>query len=174
MVGPTKNTGGPPKNYKVKYITINIKDTSRATEIAAVTGAELFRDAARNRILKFTLASHARYTALFQLSSPLVLSPNDSSGIFQVIFANALPKDIAFTCYGESGTILSSGILSLDSTGNVGILKLSQTNTPIDGLMLFNGSPNPTTGKYNMNLTLPEDDFIFLHVTDMNGREIYV
>ena len=171
--GPSKNRAGSYP-YKLKYITVSIMDSVFSAEIAGLTGAEMYNEKERSKFLKFSMTSHARHNALLELSSPLEILSNDSSGVFQIFFANALPKELLFSCYDNSGSVLSSGTLALDSTGNVGVMKLGKTSEPIDQLMIFNGFPNPTSGRYNIKISLPENDNISLHVFDISGKEVYV
>ena len=171
--GPSKNRAGSSP-YKLKYITVSIMDSVFSAEIAGLTGAEMYNEKERSKFLKFSMTSHARHNALLELSSPLEILSNDSSGVFQIFFANALPKELLFSCYDNSGSVLSSGTLALDSTGNVGVMKLGKTSEPIDQLMIFNGFPNPTSGRYNIKISLPENDNISLHVFDISGKEVYV
>ena len=172
IAGPSKNISGA-EPYKIKYITLSLQDTAKGAEIAGLTGAEMYNEKERNKILKFSNTAHARYNALLELVGPLELVSNDSSGVFQVFFANALPKELLFNCYDNSGSILSSGTLALDSAGSVGVMKLGKTNEQSDQLMIFNGYPNPTSGRYNFKMSLPESDNITLHVFDISGKEVY-
>jgi hypothetical protein len=176
VTGPSKTYSGNSP-YKIKYITLSIKDTADTagkTEIAALTGAEMYSEKGRWERLKFSLASHGRYNALFQFQNPLDLKSKDSSGVFQIIFANALPKEILYNCYGTSGSVLSSGTLTLDTGGSIGIVKLGKTNQNGEGLMIFNGFPTPTNGQFNIKLNLPENDNVAIHVFDINGKEVLV
>jgi hypothetical protein len=173
IFGPSQSFSGKSP-YKIKYITVSIKDTTGGVEIAGVTGAEQYSEKERYEILDFSLASHARHDALFQLSNPLDLKSKDSSGVFQIFFANRLPKDVTFNCYGINGSVLSSGKLSLDTVGSVGVVKLGKKSEMTDALMIFNGFPTPTTGKYNIKLNLPDNDNISIHVSDLAGKEVLI
>lgn len=171
ILGPSE-TKPEPNPYKVKYITFGIMDTANGPEIIGCTGAEQYYTKEREQFIRMKYTSHARYNALLELSDLLSLNAKDSSGIFQLFFANGNPKSITFNCYDETGSILSAGTIPLDSSGSVGVIQLGKSNYQGPGILLFNGYPNPTQDRYNMMVSLPTSTEINIVVLDLQGKEV--
>ncbi|OYU94544.1 MAG: hypothetical protein CFE21_16205 [Bacteroidetes bacterium B1(2017)] len=171
IAGPSE-TKLDPNPYKVRYVTFGIMDSVNGPEIVGSTGAEQYYTKERAAFLRMKYTSHARYNALLELSDPLMLAANDSSGIFQLFFANGNPRNITFNCYDDNGSILSGGTIQLDSSGSVGVIQLGKTNTQGAGILLFNGYPNPTQDRYTMMLSLPYATDVNLVVMDLQGKEV--
>lgn len=171
ITGPSA-TKGEPNPYKLKYITLGISDTANGPEIIGTTGAEQYYTKEREQMLRLKYSSHARHNALFELADQLALPAKDSSGIFQLFFANGHPRAIQFTCYDDNGSILSGGTLALDTSISVGVIQLGKPNSQGAGILLFNAYPNPTQNQFQVMLSLPESTEITMVVSDLQGKEV--
>lgn len=169
IAGPS-STHSDPNPYKVKYLTINIPDSNGGPEIIGISGAELFEVKERANMLKIEKSSHARYTALIQINQALNLKQNDSSGIFQLFFANGIPRNATFHFYDEEGSVLSSANSTLDTSIGVGVTQLGKSSFGLNQMMLFSGYPNPTSDNYNLNISMVEASEVEIQVTDINGK----
>jgi hypothetical protein len=161
-----------PNPFKLKYLTINIPDSSGGPEIIGLTGAELYSVKGREQMLTIERASHARYTALFKLKSALNMGPADTSGIFQVFFANGIPKNAFFNFYNEEGSMLSSSTLALDTSLGTSVTQLGKNGFGSNQMMLFSGYPNPTSDQFNLSISMVEAEEVKLTIMDINGRLI--
>lgn len=161
-----------PNPFKLKYLTINIPDSSGGPEIIGLTGSELYSVKGREHMLTIESASHAKYTALFKLKSALNMGPADTTGIFQVFFANGIPKNAFFNFYNEEGSMLSSSTLALDTSLGTGVTQLGKNGFGSNQMMLFSGYPNPTSDQFNLSISMVEAEEVKLTIMDINGRLI--
>jgi hypothetical protein len=169
IAGPS-STHSEPNPFKIKYLTINIPDSNGGPEIIGISGAELYEVKERSNMLKILKASHARYTALIEMSQALNMKQNDSSGIFQLFFANGIPRNATFHFYDEEGSVLSSTNSTLDTSVGVGVTQLGKNGFGLNQMMLFSGYPNPTSDNYNLNISMAEASEVEIQVTDINGK----
>ena len=156
----------------VKFVSIGIDDRGTTAEIVAVTGAEQYPERERSDILKFSYASHARQNAFFELQEPLTLLQRDSSGAFNIVFANVLPPRIRYTLYDESGAVIGSDTIRLDSSSTTGVVNLLPNKSASADFFLVNGYPNPTNDLYNLKYVLGSSKEVTLSVADASGKEM--
>jgi hypothetical protein len=171
IAGPSASHS-EPNPFKIKYLTINIPDSNGGPEIIGLSGAELFEVKERANMLKIEKSSHARYTALIEINQALNLKQNDSSGIFQLFFANGIPRNATFHFYDEDGSVLGSANSTLDTSVGVGVTHLGKNGFGLNQMMLFSGFPNPTSDVFNLSISMADASEIEVQITDINGKMV--
>jgi len=156
----------------VKYIAVGMmEEENNDSEFFAISGAVHSADSLPSYLEPVASAKMGARNAFFELKQAKLFGANETSGQFNMVFKNTVPK-LRYTLFDEDGNVISkkevNGLLENEVTTS-----LVQIDPDKEGLIQnITLAPNPADASTSLQYQLQNQKELRIELVDVEGRFI--